>query len=211
MFDEIAPSYDFLNRLLTLGRDVVWRAAAADAAVDGNQNRVLDVCCGTGDLAGMLARRGTRAIGADFSLPMLRIAARRRVCVLAADALRLPFPNGSFDGCAVAFGLRNAADPAEALREMARVVRPGGRGVVLEFTRPRNPVVRFYVECVLPLVGDLLSASRSRAYTYLPRSIGAWKTPRELEALMRGAGFVEVSSRALFPGVAVLHRGRIPG
>lgn len=205
LFDEISPTYDFLNHLFSLNIDSVWRRAAAEAAGRGF---VLDVCSGTGDLAFALLDRGARVIGADFAIRMLLLAGRKRpLARTAADTLRLPFRDATFDAATVAFGLRNTESAPRALTEMARVVRPGGRVVVLEFVR--SPLwMRFYLECLLPLLGDLIS--RSRAYTYLPRSVGSWYAPSALTSLMERTGLRDVTCTRVFPGLAAIHAGQVP-
>jgi demethylmenaquinone methyltransferase/2-methoxy-6-polyprenyl-1,4-benzoquinol methylase len=218
MFDQISPRYDLLNHLLSLDADVLWRRRAA-VRLDGAR-RVLDVCSGTGDLALEIRRRcGARVVATDFSPAMLRIGARKAarkklgdtVRFQAGDTLRLPFRDGAFDACAAAFGLRNLFDPARGLAEMARVTRPGGRVVVLEFTRPGNPLLRgayhLYFNHLLPLVGRLIARSRIDAYRYLPDSVARWPGPEELKAMMERAGLRDVSFETLFGGLATIHAG----
>jgi demethylmenaquinone methyltransferase/2-methoxy-6-polyprenyl-1,4-benzoquinol methylase len=218
MFDQISPRYDLLNHLLSLDADVLWRRRAA-ARLDGAR-RVLDVCSGTGDLAIEIRRRGAvRVVATDFSPAMLRIGAQKAarkhledaVRFQAADTLRLPFRDGAFDACAAAFGLRNLCDPARGLMEMTRVTRPGGRVVILEFTRPGNPFLRgafgLYFNHLLPLVGRLIARSRIDAYRYLPDSVARWPGPEELQAMMERAGLRDVSFEILFGGLAAIHGG----
>lgn len=209
MFEEIAPTYDFLNRMLSFRRDVTWRKRAAEIALPDGPGTALDVCTGTADLALALAERGAKVVGSDFAPRMLELGSRKLgaspVTLAAADTLRLPFPDSTFDACTVAFGLRNTKSPVQALAEMGRVVRPGGRVVVLEFIRPPNPLVRFYVERLLPVVGDLVSGSRQRAYSYLPRSVGQWFRPDELSSLMASAGLKDPACHPLSPAIAAIH------
>ncbi len=218
MFDRIAPRYDLLNHLLSAGIDIRWRRAAVDFLDLRMPGRVLDVCSGTADLliealGRDAARRGA---GVDLSGEML-VRGRRKLLargmrergVLAAgDAERLPLRGGLFDGVLVAFGIRNVGDPAAALREMARVLRPAGRAVVLEFSMPRGIVgrlYRFYFRNVLPRVGGLLS--EKSAYSYLPASVERFATPEAFAALMGESGFVDVRVRRLTGGIAHLYRG----
>ncbi|HUG54780.1 MAG TPA: class I SAM-dependent methyltransferase [Vicinamibacteria bacterium] len=219
MFDRIAPRYDLLNHLLSGGIDVRWRRRAVDALAAAPGARVLDLCTGTADLLlEALARDGeTRGAGLDFSLPMLTRAADKlarrglsgRAGVVAADVQSLPVRDGAFDGALVAFGLRNVGEPARALAEARRVLRPGGRLVVLEFSTPRGPmglVYRAYSRYVLPRVGGWISGDRA-AYAYLPASVERFATPAELGALMEAAGFTAVRWQPLTGGIAHLVQG----
>jgi demethylmenaquinone methyltransferase/2-methoxy-6-polyprenyl-1,4-benzoquinol methylase len=230
MFGRIVARYDVVNRLMTGGRDVAWRRLIARTAVAGGRNGlVLDVATGTGDLAVALADAGARRVaGVDFAEPMLRAAAAKpgvrltgtgdrgdeeRVMLAVGDALRLPFPDGTFDACTVAFGLRNMADYEAALREMTRVLRPGGRLVCLELTPYRVPILRaafgWYFTRVVPLVGGLLSGDRA-AYRYLPSSVAAFPPADALDALLRRAGLVAVAHRRLGAGTVAMHVGEKP-
>jgi demethylmenaquinone methyltransferase/2-methoxy-6-polyprenyl-1,4-benzoquinol methylase len=222
MFGRIVRRYDLMNRLMTGGRDVAWRRLAVRAALGGREPgtaRALDVATGTGDLALALAAGGASAVvGADFAAPMIAAAAAKgrshqsstTVRWLVGDALALPFPDGSFDACTVSFGLRNMADYGAALREMARVLAPGGRLVCLELTPYRVPLLgrlfAWYFGRVVPIVGGLLSGDRD-AYRYLPNSVAAFPNATELAALMRGAGLDAVSYRLLGGGTVALHVG----
>ena len=215
MFTAIAPRYDFLNHLLSLNVDRSWRRAAVrrlgwEPRPDGTY---LDLCAGTLDLAATLARepafRGT-VIGADFVLPMLALgkskAARTRP--VGADALALPFTDARFDGAMVAFGVRNLADLGAGLREAYRVLRPGARFVVLEFTTPRFAPLRalylFYFRRVLPAIGRAVSKHRD-AYSYLPESVLDFPPPDALAGRLAHAGFSNVGYELLSGGICALH------
>lgn len=220
MFAEIAPTYDRLNHLLSLNIDKRWRRFTAEKLADvlARPDAVaLDLCCGTGDLTIELADRA-RVVGCDFCRPMLaigvnKIAAGARAgdaTLVEGDALRLPFADEAFDAVTVAFGLRNLENIAAGLAEMRRVLKPGGRAAVLECSRPVVPLLRaayeFYFHRVLPRLGALISGSRA-AYSYLPASVRHFPDQRQLAAMMREAGFVNVRYHNLSAGVAALHLG----
>lgn len=215
MFDRIARRYDVMNRLMTFGRDVQWRRAAARAALVHRPTLVVDIATGTGDLAFELAAQGApRVVALDFSLGMLRLADRKRraagartVLLVCGDAMRLPFPSATVDACTIAFGLRNLPDYEGALREFARVLRPGGKLVILETTPFEGwlaPLARLYFQRFVPWLGGVVSGDR-HAYSYLPRSTAAFPTALELATLLRGVGFVDVSFRKLMAGTVALH------
>lgn len=221
MFGRIAGRYDLMNTLMTGGRHHAWRRLAVRQAQAAG-GRGLDVCCGTGDFALELARQGASiVVGVDFSREMLALAAHKaqaaglsgRVQCQLADALELPFPDGSFLCATSGFSLRNVDDVGRALREMARVVAPGGRVAVLELTPVRSrlfgPVFRAYFRGLVPLVGGLVAGDRA-AYTYLPDSVRAFPTADELAELMRQAGLVDVQYRLLALGTVALHLGVKP-
>ena len=228
MFSRIAPRYDLLNHLLSLRFDVIWRKRLARRfahVLTRPDARVLDVCCGTGDLALALSdvpthsnRAGAAIRGADFAHPMLlraseKAAARagRRLEFVEADALSLPFADASFDLVATAFGFRNLANYAAGLRELRRILAPGGSLAILEFAEPRGPllrgVFRFYFHRVLPAIGAMISGN-SQAYRYLPESVARFPSPRELGELMEQTGFREVAFESWTAGIVTLHTGR---
>jgi demethylmenaquinone methyltransferase/2-methoxy-6-polyprenyl-1,4-benzoquinol methylase len=213
MFDRIAPVYDAMNRIMTAGLDRRWRRLTAEAVTRPGA-RVLDACCGTGDLALACARAGARVTGLDFSERMLERARRKgpELEWVQGDALALPFADGSFDGATVGFGVRNLADVELGLRELRRVLRPGGRVGVLEITRPRGLLKHFYrlwFDGVVPLLGKVLPGGA--AYTYLPASVRRFPGPEDLSALLRGAGFADVRYRLLAGGIVALHTGEAAG
>jgi demethylmenaquinone methyltransferase/2-methoxy-6-polyprenyl-1,4-benzoquinol methylase len=216
MFDRIAPVYDVMNRLMTAGLDRRWRREAAAAVVKPG-DRVLDVCCGTGDLAVAAAAAGGRVTGVDFSERMLERARRksRAVAWLQADALALPFAAGSFDVATAGFGVRNYEDLEAGLRELRRVLQPGGRVAVLEITQPQGvlrPFFRVWFDRVVPLLGKLLPGGG--AYTYLPASVRRFPGPADLAAALERAGFSDVRFRLFAGGIVALHVGvaaRDPG
>jgi len=219
MFDRIAPHYDRLNRLLSLGTDVRWRRRAVDALALEAGARMLDACCGTADvLLEWLRRDGrNRAVGVDLSLPMLRLGrakgARRkaggRAALAAGDSVALPVTDAAFDGALVAFGLRNVGDRARALAELRRVLRLGAPLVVLEFGRPggvAGRVYSWYFDHLLPRLGALLGGHLP-SYTYLPASVARFPPVADFADEMREAGFSRVSWQPLTHGIAWLCRG----
>lgn len=221
MFDRIAPRYDLLNRVMSWGQDVQWRkqAAALVALQPRGEAPVLDLATGTGDLALALAQAGVdRIVGVDFSLGMLRRARQKcsqqsAIYLVCGDAMRLPFPSGTFAACTIAFGLRNLPDYPAAVQEMARVLRPGGLLVVLETTPVRRGgfghLFRWYFGRLVPFVGGLLSGNRD-AYTYLPRSTAAFLDVPQLVRVMSQAGLrVEYAAQLMRGTVALIAARRI--
>jgi demethylmenaquinone methyltransferase / 2-methoxy-6-polyprenyl-1,4-benzoquinol methylase len=215
MFDGVAEKYDRTNTVLALGQDRMWRRRTREALDLKPGERVLDLAAGTGVSTQELARSGAYAVGADFSVGMLRVGRRARpsVPLVAADALALPFADDFFDSVTISFGLRNIADPVAALREMARVTRPGGRLVVCEFSHPvLAPFRMVYLGAVLralPAVARRV-ASNPDAYVYLAESIPAWPGQEALAGEVRKAGWSKVAWRNLTGGVVALHRGLKP-
>ena len=218
MFGAIADRYDVMNFVMTFGQDQRWRRDAVEAAAVKPGDSVLDVATGTGDLAFELASRvapSGNVIGVDFSEPMLQLARRKStgrrlpVSFLEGDALDLAFSDNSFAGATCAFGLRNLDDRLRGLQEMARVVMPGRRVVVLELTPPANPFARQYMDHVIPRLGGLLARARD-AYTYLPESVSEFPDAATLGAMMQAAGLRAVTYRYLNFGTVALHWGTKP-
>jgi demethylmenaquinone methyltransferase/2-methoxy-6-polyprenyl-1,4-benzoquinol methylase len=220
LFNSVAPSYDFLNHLLSLRRDVYWRREAI-RELGGCQGFILDVATGTADLAiEALSQEGCsrRIMGLDFSEAMLRGAQQKlrkrhlahQILLTLGDAVSLPFRACSFNASMIAFGLRNVPDKERALREMVRVTREGGRIIILEFTLPRKGIVKilypFYFKKILPWVGGRVSGDRE-AYAYLPESVFRFRYPEEYEGLMRRSGLEEIHSRQLTFGIVSLMVG----
>jgi demethylmenaquinone methyltransferase / 2-methoxy-6-polyprenyl-1,4-benzoquinol methylase len=218
MFAEIAPSYDFLNHALSLNIDKRWRRFVIKKVAERLREPgaiALDLCCGTAELSLELGALAP-TFGVDFCHPMLERALKkvrataRRIELVEGDALGVPFSNSVFDVVTVAFGLRNVDGLEAGLREIYRLLKPGGRSAVLEFSRPQLPVFRnlfhFYFTRLLPRIGNAVSGSRF-AYQYLPDSVQAFPDQKELAALMRTVGFSDVRYYNLFGGVAALHLG----
>ena len=228
MFARIAPRYDFLNHLLSFSLDKLWRRRTAkifSAVLARRDARVLDLCCGTGDLAFALARRRARlagaaagpVIGSDFAEPMLVRAREKaldgagRAVFAGADALTLPFADASFDLVTTAFGFRNLSNYERGLKEFARVLRPGGEVGILEFSEPERGalagVFRFYFRRVLPRIGGAISGDK-QAYAYLPGSVAKFPGASELARLMERCGFEDVRVHSWNFGSVLLHRGK---
>ena len=216
MFDEVAARYDLTNTVLSLGLDRGWRTAVRDALQLEPGQRVLDLAAGTATSSAALARTGADVVGCDFSLGMLRIgkkAGHEGVELVAGDALRLPFADASYDAVTISFGLRNTADVDLALREMRRVVRPGGRLVVCEFSHPTwapfRSVYDNYLMRALPAVATRVSSDPA-AYVYLAESIRAWPAQAALAGRLQQAGWSRVGWRDLTGGIVALHRAINP-
>jgi demethylmenaquinone methyltransferase / 2-methoxy-6-polyprenyl-1,4-benzoquinol methylase len=212
MFDGVARRYDVTNTVLSGGQDRRWRRRTRQCLELRRGQRVLDLAAGTGVSTAELRRSGAVAIACDFSLGMLQAGRanrrRARVPFVAGDALHLPFLDGAFDAVTISFGLRNVADPTAALREMARVVRPGGRLVVCEFSRPTFAPFRFvylnYLMRALPWIARRVS-SNPEAYVYLAESIRSWPPQEQLARIVADAGWGEVRFRNLTGGIVALH------
>jgi len=209
MFDRIAPVYDVMNRVMTAGLDRSWRRLAVEAVIQPG-DRVLDACCGTGDLAVAAELEGGLVTGLDFSPRMLERARRKSETVtwIEGDLLELPFEDGSFDAATVGFGVRNVADLEAGLAELQRVLRPGGRLAILEITQPRGglrPFFSLWFERIVPLLGKILPGGK--AYTYLPASVRRFPGAEELAALLEQRGFEQVRFRLLGGTIVALHTG----
>lgn len=220
MFDNIAPKYDLLNHTLSMSIDRVWRRRVVGEVRRAKPVRILDVATGTGDLAIAMARRirDVQVLGVDLSEQMLAVARRKieargldgRIVLYRGDAERLAVADASVDVATVAFGVRNFGDLGAGLRELARTIKPGGKVVILEFSRPRNRVFRalyeFYSYKILPRIGGLVSRDK-RAYEYLPASVGEFPAPEEFMAMMARAGFRNCRARSQSFGIAQIYIG----
>jgi demethylmenaquinone methyltransferase / 2-methoxy-6-polyprenyl-1,4-benzoquinol methylase len=222
MFDRIAAHYDLMNSVMSAGLHHRWRTRTADLAALKPGDSALDVCCGTGDLAIELKRRvggGGRVVGVDFSKPMLALAADKSARLDAevdyqqANALELPFEDASFDAATVGFGLRNVADTSRGLLELARVVRPGGRVVILEITTPTRPPLSWFYglwfDRIVPLLGAI--AGDREAYSYLPQSVKRFPPAFELAARMHDCGLERIRYLLLAGGIVAIHAGDVSG
>jgi len=213
MFDRIAGVYDLMNQVMTAGLHHRWRARAVDLAQVGPGSRVLDVATGTGDLAIEARRRGATVIGSDFSEGMLELARKKdpQIAWEWGDALSLPYEDGAFDAATVGFGARNFSDLEQGLREMARVVRPGGKVVVLEITTPSEPPLStffsLWFDRIVPLLGRV--TGEDEAYTYLPNSVKRFPRAPELAATMARLGLGEVGWLITAGGIIAIHHGSV--
>lgn len=218
MFDGVAAGYDRTNALLSAGNASLWRIVTVRAVAPQPGMRILDMAAGTGTSSLPLVRAGAHVVAADFSPGMLEIGRVRygdipHLEFVEADATAMPFPDASFDAATISFGLRNVVDPSTALAEFLRVLKPGGRLIITEFSTPPHPLVRavyrFYLTRVLPLL-SLLTSSNSPAYTYLADSIDAWPTQHELSRLIHASGFRRIAFRNLTGGIVAIHRATKP-
>ena len=222
MFDRIAGRYDLINRLISGGQDLKWRRFVIEMAVLGEHGSLLDIATGTGDIAFEALKRApaSKVVGADFALGMMGVGKRRqpygaRVAWTAADALRLPFADGSFDAVASGYLMRNVVDIPQALAEQKRVLKPGGRIVILDTSPPPSnllkPLIMLHLRYGIPLIGRLVGGkSAADAYRYLPESTAAFKTPDELANLVSAAGFIEVEYKRLMLGTMAVHWAQKP-
>ncbi len=220
MFASIAGAYDLNNRLHSFGRDGAWRRKTVRLAQVQAGERVLDVACGTGELTRAFAAMtpAERVVGLDYTIEMLDIARTKRevpgIEYTQGDAMLLPFPDASFDVVSIAFGIRNVQEPAKAIAEFRRVLKPGGRLLILEFSRPRNPLIRaandFYSGWLMPRTATLISGDTSGAYYYLPRSVESFISPEQLGAMATEAKFGTVSFTPMTFGVVTITRATVP-
>lgn len=218
MFDEVSRGYDMTNTLMSLGTDRIWRYQTRRAVDPRAGQRILDLACGSGVSTVSLASTGARVTGVDFSPGMLEVARERhgdhpRVDFEQGDATDLPFHADTFDAATIQYGLRNVADPEKAISELFRVVKPGGRVVIAEFSQVENPLwrgmYRTWMRVASPVIAKL-SGSNAVAYDYLDESIESWVDRATLSKWMRRAGFVDVEVRVLTGGIVALHRGFVP-
>lgn len=222
MFAAIARRYDLNNRVHSLWRDQAWRRYAVKQAFIKPTDHVLDVACGTGDLTHAIAKSGAaRVVGLDYTQEMLDCAAVKRerlpvrlrdhVEYLRGDAQELPFEDGSFDAVTIAFGIRNVGNPEQAVQEFRRVLKPGGRLVILEFGTPGLAPVRWfnnlYCKRIMPITATIISGDRSGAYKYLPKSVATFMSTQQMKGLMSRSGFSDVMARGLSMGICVCYRG----
>ena len=223
MFASIAPTYDLLNSLLSLGIDARWRRKAVELANPHPEARVLDLCTGTAELALTFAQKLNPkgyVVASDFCWEMLALAQPKLkkyrgncpVVLLQSDALHLPFPDESFDVASVAFGIRNVSNLTQGLKEMVRVVKPGGKVAILEFSLPEWPIFgslyNLYFNKLLPWVGNSIAPGRLRAYSYLPASVGQFARPEELKREMESCGLTAVESYPLTLGIVTIYVGK---
>lgn len=219
MFSAIAPSYDLNNRVHSMWRDQAWRRAAVKMAELKPGDQVVDVACGTGDLsmafADVVCGDG-RVTGIDFTHEMLVVAekknhAKNPIAYMQGDAMNLPLPDSCCDCLSIAFGIRNVANPGKAMAEFYRVLRPGGRLIVLEFSLPKNPLLlagyNVYFKHIMPRTATLISGDKSGAYKYLPKSVNTFIDREGMQAMMHEAGFADLKLKPMTFGIAVCYRG----
>ncbi|MFC4222765.1 class I SAM-dependent methyltransferase [Lysinibacter cavernae] len=218
MFDEVSPRYDLTNDVLSVGNSRLWRVSTTRAVQPRKGMRVLDIAAGTGTSSAAFAKSGAHVVAADFSPGMIAVGRERNagnpnIEFVEADATNLPFEDNSFDVTTSSFGLRNVNEPKQALAEMFRVTKPGGRVVICEFSRPPAAIIRepyfFYTQNVLPTIAGFITGA-SDAYDYLNDSIQEWPDQPSLAAWIREAGFESVEYRNLTFGLVALHRGFVP-
>lgn len=215
MFSEVAPAYDRTNSVLSVGNDAFWRVATLRAVDPRPGERILDVAAGTGASSAAYAKHGASVVAVDFSPGMIEEGRKRhpKVEFVEADAEKLPFGDDEFDVATISFGLRNVNNPQQALAEMYRVLKPGGRVVICEFSKPPAAIIRagynVYLKRVMPVIARMAS-SNPAAYSYLMESIREWPDQGTLSQWIRGVGFTRVAYRNLTAGVVALHRGRKP-
>src|ERR1700712_2051722 len=215
MFDDVAKHYDRTNAILSAGNAYLWRISTVRAVAPQPGERILDLAAGTGTSSVALSHNGAKVVAVDFSPGMIAEGRRKHhnIEFIEADIEKLPFGDDEFDAVTISFGLRNVNDPKQALAEMYRVLKPGGRLVICEFSKPPRAILRAgysaYLRYVLPTV-SLAVSSNSEAYSYLAESIADWPDQGQLSQWIRGAGFLRVAYRNLTSGVVALHRGRKP-
>jgi demethylmenaquinone methyltransferase/2-methoxy-6-polyprenyl-1,4-benzoquinol methylase len=220
MFSRLAWRYDLVNDVMSFGLHRRWKRQTVAIALEGGRERLLDLCCGTGDIGFLAEERGSSVTGLDFTLPMLAVARRRkrssggRIRFAQGDALSLPFPEARFDAITVGYGLRNIADPEKALGEMRRVLAPGGRAVVLDFGKPDNAVAgalyQAFLRTMMPAVGWLFHGDAD-TYLYIPESLKRFPAQRGVADLMRKVGFVNVRYENRLLGTMGINIGEAPG
>jgi demethylmenaquinone methyltransferase/2-methoxy-6-polyprenyl-1,4-benzoquinol methylase len=215
MFDEVAKHYDRTNGVLSMGNSLIWRVATVRAIEPKPGEKILDIAAGTGTSSAAIAKSGAEVTAADFSPGMIEVGRRKHpgITFVEADAMALPFADAQFDAVTISFGLRNIEDPKKALSEMFRVLKPGGRLVICEFSKPPRAIFRAgysaYMRFLMPAIVDAAS-SNPEAYSYLADSIRDWPDQVTLSQWIRGAGFTRVAYRNLTAGVVALHRGHKP-
>ena len=210
MFDSIVPTYDLLNHVLSFGTDVIWRRDLAKKTGAGENELVVDLCCGTGDVSSLLTKRKIKTVSLDFSLEMLQRGVKKGALVdslVMGDACVLPFPNDTFDAATIAFGIRNIPDLDRFMIETHRVLKPGGSLIILELVRPENRAIAFlysiYLGKVLPVIGGILSR-RPQAYRYLSQTISTFVRPQELKDMLKSHGFTSLQQFTKTLGVAAI-------